>query len=187
MNYRSEIAELTRYFVTLRKIDDVFYNRKRADISRYNPNLHEFLRLLDEIEKEIRQMLPVNSVAFRLKEPVSLLFFIYVRRRFENEQSKIVDVIILKHYDFNPNNRYSYKFVVYYDILDLELLSFTRETHSDIISEEIVKDVPVMPEYDDLSDIINFALNYSVYKKILKPEHLKPYVKLFRALFGEEG
>ena len=188
MNYRSEIAELTRYFVALSKIYDVFYNKTKieVDISRDNPRIREFLLHLDKIEKEIYQAFPLNPVAFQTNEPVSLIIISSREMWFEHKYNKYIDVSVLEHYEFKPNIRYSYEFIVYPEFYYISLLMFRKARGNNLRGEEIVR-FHVRPEYSIIGDILSFALNYPVFKKILRPEHFKPYVKLFRALFGEEG
>jgi len=191
MNYRSEIAELTRYFVTLSKIYDAFYNKTKmevdaSEISRDNSSIREFLLLLDKIEKEIYQAFPLNPVAFQTNEPVSLIMDSSKGMWFAHVYNKYIDISGLKHYDFKPNIRYSYEFVVYPDLHYLSQLIFRKAIGSNLRGEEIVR-VRGIPEYRFFPQIYEFALNYPVFKKILRPEHFKPYQKLFRALFGEEG
>ncbi len=182
MGYREILTELANYLNAVGRVYEAFYNKfyngMGVDISGDNPRMREFLQNLSEIAREIFKALPVHPVAFQPKERVTMLFlFDNSKPFFQDDVLTSVEVYTFMDVTFKPNTLYFYEIVP--EPLYTSYIAFRNARGKDIVR------VPVIPKYESTTDIFNFALVYPVYRKVFRPEHLKPYERLFRLLFGD--
>ena len=181
MRYWEKIAELADYFNTIDRFYDISYDRGKAGISYDNQRLRAFLQYIDKITAEMYRALPVHPVVFQPKEPVVVLFIDSLFESFY-QRHELTPVYGFDYYVFNPDNLYSYEF--YPETANTGRLEFWRAKGNNLRYERIAG-LEVIQEYRRIADILDFAINYPAFKKILKPEHFRSYEKLFRALFGD--
>ena len=142
------------------------------DLTKNNPLIHGFEHIIHE---SLHKLPLIETVTFQLKEPLTLLLIKTEYRPVEK------DVCRINSYQLRPNRLYAYEltgdywgwWIVIREMKDLET-----------VGQSIVE-LKRKPEYDTMLDIIDFALNYPVLKKVLKPEQFKSYEKLWKLLFGD--
>ena len=187
MSYRSEIAEIARYFKA------VLTNDYRYSKERYNL-IHErnVEKMRDYISRILLDEQIDAEVVFTPKEPVELLD---ISRSYEYiwiGDSK-VNIYSLKSYRLSPQSQYMYnsstyklsprlRFVYHFNTV-LNWLIFWRKADN---SKDIVLTTFNIPQiFWDFLEILHIALNYRVWKAVMKPEHFKVIERLWKIYFGD--
>ena len=176
MSYRSEIAELAKYCGSVLKINYLFKHETalKVDISDRNPRIFDLTNSIDKIEKE----LPLNaSASFNPKKKIYLLF---VKIYHDVLRGRWAGICRFEVFSLKPNYNNAYQFShIGKEERVLVFIKGESPYYPDYIDMELII------SHNSIEDIINFAQNYSILKEVLKPEHFKPYEKLWKLLFGD--
>ncbi len=160
MSYRSEIAELARYFKAV-LTNDNRYSKEIYDL-RYMRNVEEMGNYISRIL--LNERIDAD-VVFVPKEPVELLDI------FRNIYS-------IKSYKLSPQSKYMYHF----NTVRNELIFWRRVNNS----KDIVLTTFSIPQiFWSFLELLHIALNYRVWKAVMKPEHFKVIEQLWKIYFGD--
>ncbi len=177
MNYRSELAELTRFFSTVNSITNKYMTTYDKVLSG-NPNI----RMLKEYIENLFDSFSEGNVEFTVRRRTEILEIIKTSQYF-SKYIENINTYYIKSYIINPSIKYSYDYdPTYYEVLSI----LAKELNLEIIDIFVNPAFPyVYPDPFNFLSAINLALNYDFIRSVLRPEDLKVINELWKIYFGD--
>ncbi len=166
MNYKSEIADLARYFKAVHSLTNNLLDETRKLNSPHFKRVKSFMTYIAEGFSQI-------TVPFRPKKPMNVLG-IFIRELFLHPPTSAYSLV---YRELKLGKLYAYHYSNYWKKLEIwKDKGYEWDIANPLISYNI-------GALDYVPDVINFALNYDLMKSIMKLGHFEYLEKLWKIYF----
>ncbi len=177
MSYRSEIAELTRYFRTV----NVFNARLEDPSIKNNQNVRKVKKAIDDMLKkhEVKE-----RGSFTPQKPETLLEILRRTHYFEYSPEEVYTYSLHK-FELAPQQQYMYDYDTYGEKLIFYIIpaGFNPNSMYSYLQPAYIYLLPC--PYNSLVSMMNSAMNYKIVKLIISPESVRNLEMRMKLLFGD--
>ena len=181
MSYRSEIAEIARYFKAVVSRDNAIGDLIREAYDNQN------IRELKQHINEKMHWLPDAGIPLRPEKEITVLL-VKLRAIDIAKYRANTYAYIITRLELMPRTRYGLYISKDFGKLSVYKTDGFEERFTALSflppSYQLLFEFYVMPIHNAIS-VMNFVLNYNILKSIMKPEHFKYIEEAWRILFGD--